>query len=151
MDNKFQPALASLTPKFRLCFPDGLRGIAAAWVVLFHMAAGHHIEKIKSTLPDFLYTPIFSWGYLGVSIFFVLSGFVMALIANKVKFNTINSFRFVLRRLVRIAPPYYFAIAVTLFLIAIKSTALHLPYVTPSLGNLISHLFFLEEFSLKFY
>lgn len=142
--NQNSKILSDSTLRSRLSFPDGLRGIAAFWVVLFHMAEGHHIDKIKSVLPNFLYTPIFAWGDLGVAVFFVLSGFVMALTAYKVKFNWKNSALFITRRLIRIVPPYYFAIAVALFLIFIKATALHLEYIPPSVIDFISHLFFLQ-------
>lgn len=145
MSYKFRPNISSgISIKSRLSFPDGLRGIAALWVVFFHMAEGHHIEIIKSVLPSVLYTPIFRWGDLGVAIFFVLSGFVMGLTASKVKFNMTNSIYFISRRLIRIIPPYYFAISVALFLIFIKYKALHLIYIAPTISDLLSHAFFLQ-------
>lgn len=128
----------------RLSFADGLRGFAALWVVLFHLAEGHHIENIKNLLPKYVFSVIFSWGHLGVAVFFVLSGFVMALTAHKVKFNCTTAFRFIARRLTRLTPPYYFAIAVALFFIFIKSKALHLDYLAPPLSNLIQHVFFVQ-------
>ena len=136
--------LPDKSTKSRLSFADGLRGIAALWVVFFHMAGGHHIETLKSILPSMLYKIFFSWGDLGVAIFFVLSGFVMALTAYKVKFNLTNSVCFIARRLIRIVPPYYFAIAVTLLLIIIKTKALNLVYIAPSIKDLMSHAFFLQ-------
>lgn len=49
----------------------GLRGIAALYVVLFHYTDGLH--------PTNAFKVLISHGYLAVDIFFVLSGFVMAL------------------------------------------------------------------------
>lgn len=43
----------------------GLRGVAAVWVVLYHFLAGSGI-------------PVLNAGYLGVDIFFILSGFVLS-------------------------------------------------------------------------
>jgi acyltransferase len=43
----------------------GLRGVAAVWVMLYHMFTGRDI-------------PVVEFGYVGVDIFFVLSGFVLA-------------------------------------------------------------------------
>jgi peptidoglycan/LPS O-acetylase OafA/YrhL len=134
------------TTKVRLSFADGLRGIAALWVVLFHLAEGQHIENVKKIIPIFAYNIFFDWGHLGVAIFFVLSGFVMALNAQKIKFDSTNAFRFVIRRLKRLAPPYYFAIAFTLILLFIKSKALHLSIDPPSIGNVVQHIFFVQDF-----
>ncbi|MBC7755477.1 MAG: acyltransferase [Bdellovibrio sp.] len=132
--------------KTRLSFADGLRGLAAFWVVLYHLAEGHHIETLKNMLPNVVYNVFFGWGHLGVAIFFVLSGFVMALTAHKVKFDFENAFKFIARRLTRLAPPYYFAILIALLFIFIKSKALHLNYTSPSLIALLQHAVFAQDF-----
>jgi peptidoglycan/LPS O-acetylase OafA/YrhL len=70
-------------------FIDGLRAIAVIVVVLFHMR------------PE-----IFSGGYLGVDVFFVLSGFVItqSLYKNYISEGRINIFNFYLRRIKRLFP-----------------------------------------------
>ena len=59
----------------------GLRGFAALWVLLFHVwgAAGPRrmILDLGGLSLDF--TPLFSIGWAGVQVFFVLSGFLLAL------------------------------------------------------------------------
>jgi peptidoglycan/LPS O-acetylase OafA/YrhL len=58
----------------------GIRGIAACWVVLFHYfrLSNSHIR------PTFLFDlPVIGRGYLGVDLFFLLSGFVLFLTYNK--------------------------------------------------------------------
>jgi len=129
----------------RLAFADGLRGLAALWVVLFHIAEGHHIESIKAAIPSYLFTPIFEYGHLGVAIFFVLSGFVMGLTACNVIFDRKNALKFISRRLLRLAPPYYFAIVVALLFLFIKSKATGATYSPPDLNTLLNHLVFTQS------
>jgi peptidoglycan/LPS O-acetylase OafA/YrhL len=50
-----------------------IRGIAAWWVVLYHFR-----ERLPSALPEWL-LPLTAHGYLAVDLFFILSGFVLAL------------------------------------------------------------------------
>jgi peptidoglycan/LPS O-acetylase OafA/YrhL len=60
-----RPTIAALT---------GLRAVAAVWVVLFH-----YREDLLTLVPAARpLEPIMSAGYLGVDVFFVLSGFVLA-------------------------------------------------------------------------
>lgn len=132
--------------KARLSFADGLRGFAAFWVVLFHLSEGQHIDHIKNALPSHIFNVVFGYGHLGVAIFFVLSGFVMALTAHKVKFNFTIATKFILRRLTRLAPPYYFAIAFALIFIFIKSKALHIDYQFTSISIITQHLFFVQDY-----
>lgn len=104
----------------RLAFADGLRGLAALWVVLFHLSEGHHIDAFKAVLPAWLSVAVFEAGHLGVAVFFSLSGFVMALtLPNGLNYMS-EVFRFMVRRLVRLTPPYYLAIAFALAMIGIK-------------------------------
>ena len=144
--NNFGQDNPTIAIKTRLSFADGLRGLAAFWVVLYHLAEGHHIETLKNMLPSVAYNIFFGWGHLGVAIFFVLSGFVMALTAHKVKFDVENAFKFIARRLTRLAPPYYFAILIALLFIFIKSKALHLSYTAPTLIALLQHAVFVQDF-----
>jgi peptidoglycan/LPS O-acetylase OafA/YrhL len=71
----------------------GLRGIAALWVVLFHLEKGTSF-------------PLLAVGYLGVDIFFILSGFVLAYVyAEKLRRLSLHSFsQFLQSRVARIYP-----------------------------------------------
>ena len=104
----------------RVAFADGLRGFAAFWVVLYHLSEGKQLEHIKPLLPQSLYAAVFDAGHLGGGIFFVLSGFVMAMTVQQAKVNGVYAAHFLLRRMVRLTPPYYFAIAVTLVMVLLK-------------------------------
>lgn len=78
------------------------RFIAAVSIVIFHY--GQNVKPFKNDYVSF----IFKQAYLGVSFFFVLSGFVMIIAySNKVTINFIN---FIVNRLARIYPIYILAV-----------------------------------------
>ncbi|MFV1922936.1 MAG: acyltransferase family protein [Methylotenera sp.] len=131
--------------KKRLAFADGLRGLAALWVVLFHLSEGKHIESIKAATPDLLYSIIFTHGDFGVAVFFVLSGFVMALTVKSIHINLLSAFKFTARRFIRLAPPYYFAIFFALFFIYIKAVFLGGEKLPFGFTDVALHLLFLQE------
>lgn len=85
---------------------DGLRGLAIL-MVLFH----HYFQGVSS---DWL-NNLASSMWIGVDLFFVLSGFLITRILIKTKSNE-NYFRnFYIRRSLRIFPVYYTVIILTFF------------------------------------
>lgn len=97
--------------KIRLQELDSLRGIAALAVVLFHYTTGysgtfHHGYGIFWE---------FSLGYLGVQLFFIISGFVIFLTLE----NTKKPMEFVVSRFSRLYPTYWAAIFLTLACISL--------------------------------
>jgi peptidoglycan/LPS O-acetylase OafA/YrhL len=107
----------------RFKFVDALRGIAAVSVVLFHLKEGKHIPNLYVLMPKWLQT-LFDHGVLGISIFFVLSGFVIAHSLYKQHVTLRLAGRFMLRRSIRLDPPYWVAIAVTLGFAALSAIVL---------------------------
>lgn len=90
---------------------DGLRGIAALWVLISH-------AMILSGVPG---VPVLSWGELAVDLFMLLSGFLMAhhywLRREREPWSARSTFvTFWLRRFFRIAPLYYLLLLVALAL-----------------------------------
>ena len=82
----------------------GLRGIAACWVVLFHMGPDGGLGALLGTLGRH--------GYLAVDLFFVLSGFVMALSYRALFARGLTGrgyATFLLRRVARVWPLYVVA------------------------------------------
>jgi peptidoglycan/LPS O-acetylase OafA/YrhL len=97
----------------RFVFVDALRGLAALGVVLFHANEGHHITELFGYFPHFLQVGLEN-GSLGVLIFFVLSGFVIAHSLYEQRMSLSLLGRFTLRRSLRLDPPYWVAIALAI-------------------------------------
>lgn len=87
---------------------DILRGIAILFVVLFHYTSHYSPEYLLRT--DKWTLDIASYGWSGVDIFFVVSGFCIAMTITK----THNYLEFLVRRFARIYPTYVFCGLITL-------------------------------------
>lgn len=98
----------SSTNKLRLHYLDGLRGLAALYVVLVH------IEPDIGVLPLFwsLFDKGVRYGAFAVVIFIVLSGYVLMLPVSRSHSGHIsgNLVDYIKRRSLRILPPYYVAL-----------------------------------------
>lgn len=89
---------------------DFLRFIAAISVVLYH------IYYHPTSRPDNFYANFFfKYGKLGVPMFFVISGYCVMIALRHTK----NPIEFIIRRLFRIFPPYWFSLIFTLFIIVL--------------------------------
>ncbi|MBL0103232.1 MAG: acyltransferase [Bacteroidetes bacterium] len=80
---------------------DWLRGIASLMVCFFHVK-----KYIWQTDCPNLLTRIFQEGYLGVYMFFVISGFVIPYSMHAKNYSIQKFWRFVAKRTIRIEPPY---------------------------------------------
>ena len=118
----------------------GLRGVAAAMVFLFHYAYFHpgiRLDLLAPVIGPILHTP-FGFGFAGVDIFFVLSGFLLTLpfarhaLGGGPRPDLPRYFR---RRLLRVFPAYY---AQLLILLAVG--AWFLSWKPLSAGELVAHL-----------
>lgn len=123
----------------RVFFPnlDGLRFIAALMVIVTH------IEQMKMFKKMAYYKYPMHTGTLGVTIFFVLSGFLITylLLSEERTFKTIQVRKFYMRRMLRIWPLYYLIVLVAFFLLP------YLPiFSIPDYGIEVIY----QYFSLKF-
>lgn len=84
---------------------DGLRGIAIIVVVIFHYVNNQLVHS-EYLLGKALYK-ITSFGWVGVDLFFVLSGFLIGSILIREKYSKKYFSTFYIRRIVRIVPNYY--------------------------------------------
>lgn len=130
----------------RLAFIDSLRCFAALWVVLFHLSEGRHIPTLLAAIPDWLRFIVFDAGHLGVPVFFVLSGIVMAATTLRVPMTTKNAAHFVARRLARLAPPYYAAVALGIAVLTVKHVSGQSEIAIPSVIDVLAHLVFIQGF-----
>jgi peptidoglycan/LPS O-acetylase OafA/YrhL len=112
-------------------FVQSLRGFAALWVVLFHCSG--HVEAIKTSFPIWLVGAIFDAGHYGVAVFFALSGFVIAHSLRNSEIDAAYFWRFILRRSIRLDPPYWASIVIVVVFAAISA-------------KVVSHVFYLQEF-----
>ncbi|HZU14565.1 MAG TPA: acyltransferase [Chloroflexota bacterium] len=95
----------------RLPGVDGLRAVAALWVVLFHMDAFSHARFHLLPLQMLLRT-----GSTGVSLFLVLSGFCLYIPFAGGRTDRFRTRDFLLRRCRRLMPAYYVSLAIFLVL-----------------------------------
>jgi peptidoglycan/LPS O-acetylase OafA/YrhL len=110
------PQIGPKTGPQRFVYLDALRGIAAIIVVLYHLPRANLLEPVlMSHIPGPVMTVI-NLGDVGVQIFFVLSGFVIAYSLRSFD-GTFRSFgNFLARRQLRLAPPYWVALLVVVVL-----------------------------------
>jgi peptidoglycan/LPS O-acetylase OafA/YrhL len=119
---------------------DSLRGLAALAVVWFHFTNGD-----PSFLPEGWLKSSGRYGWLGVEIFFVISGFIVPWSLWRSQYRFADYPRFLLKRLLRLHPPYLVAVAIS---VADRALATHLygtPFEVDPLG-LVLHLAYLNGF-----
>lgn len=147
-------------PRVRLDFLDGIRGLAALYVVFDHIYLAEYLRwnpytdagtVINPGLPHRLQQIIhlFQYGHYAVVMFIVLSGFSLMLPIARSSEETLKGgmLGYLKRRSLRILPPYYAALGVSLLLITLVP-GLHKPdggwwcFSLPAwtAGNLLSHL-----------
>lgn len=114
-------------------------------VVLFHLHSA-----VSRTATDWLWSPL-DWiarnGFYGVDIFFVISGFVIALSVSKGQPTFSYLGRFILRRSIRLDPPYWSAILLEIVLIS-ATLRFFSGYTTPlpTAPQVLAHLAYAQEF-----
>lgn len=112
----FSKYMSTENKKIRFEFIDGLRGIAALFVILFHL--NYAIRTHDPDAFNFYIAELFNWGYLGIQIFFVLSGFVIAYSLRHAQFTPQFLLQFFIKRSIRLDPPYWIIILLTLVIAA---------------------------------
>ncbi len=111
---------------------DALRGFAALCVCLMHYTNGM-LPKLINPITK----PLFFWGGQGVTMFFVISGFVIPYVMIQRKFELRNFGSFIGKRFVRIDPPSYISMIMTLMQWWAIDTFFHSP--TKAFVNITGH------------
>lgn len=138
---------ASATGRSRFAFIDALRGLAALAVCF------HHIEMYapwRDYGPEWLTDTarlIGKNGKLGVPVFFVISGFVIAYSVRRAHINWRYIGNFALVRYLRLAPPYFVTIALVTAVNAMCLFVWNYPPATqlPSIWQLVAHALYLQN------
>jgi peptidoglycan/LPS O-acetylase OafA/YrhL len=105
---------------------DGLRGVAILLVLFFHMTV-----MVPVAAPDHWVRSVMGHGWVGVDLFFVLSGFLITGILLDTKGEAHYFRNFYARRALRIFPMYYAVIAFYLLV---------LPAIAPGLSARLGHV-----------
>lgn len=119
-----------------LAFPDGVRGLAALYVVFHHIWLTTYPAFPKDTGPAWASWML--WGHLAVALFIVVSGFSLTLAPQRNGDRLSGGFStYIRRRAFRILPPYWVALVVSCLVIetftgrytgqfvTVKSVAVH--------------------------
>jgi peptidoglycan/LPS O-acetylase OafA/YrhL len=123
-------------PNQRIGVINALRAFAAMFVAWGHFVAGQGKYLSLSG----------KYGYLGVHIFFVISGFVIPWSLYRSCYALRDYPRFLLKRNVRLYPPYLASIAVTVLVTNfMMAPLLHLPRLTVTAQSLLLHFVYLND------
>jgi len=158
--HSLHPSTQLAQPRLRFDYLDGIRGIAALYVVLCHVCFDMR-EQLQApeinTVLRTVVTSTISHGQSAVAIFIVLSGYCLMLpIARstngELKGGMRNYFK---RRILRILPPYYVALLLSLFLHivipanAASSSGAHWLSGQPALTTdaILSHILLIHNFN----
>lgn len=121
----------------RITHLDGLRGIAILLVIMFHA-----YTRWSDMVPygdSYSEWPIFYYGYLGVQLFFLISGFVILMTLEKCE----NINNFIYRRWLRLFPAMLIC---SLLVFMTAGFFSHRPLGQPSTADLIPGLTFIEPY-----
>ncbi|SDT72460.1 acyltransferase family protein [Actinoplanes derwentensis] len=133
---------SSRAPGPRLAALDGLRLVAALAVAVYHLSVSWRIDghsPPQHFLPNFSHLAIY--GFLGVELFFLISGFVICM----------SSWRrglgeFFVSRVGRLYPAYWVCILITAVVVGLFPVAGGVPVSgTPDLGEIAVNMTMLQE------
>jgi len=111
----------------RLVFIDALRGIAALAVAAYHIERYGPLARPASRIIEGPLENVIRHGWMGVQVFFVISGFVIAYSLRKAWMTPGYLGNYALRRSIRLDPPYWATIAVALALHFLAPRLLNIP------------------------
>jgi peptidoglycan/LPS O-acetylase OafA/YrhL len=130
----------------RYTLVDALRGVAAFAVLCHHLFHNSALERPLWNILPFVVCEFCHFGSFGVQIFFVLSGFVIPHSLRNVKLDRSGLGNFFIRRQLRLDPPYWTIIILTV----ISANLEHMmPWINkqqiPTFVDSIINLFYLQN------
>ncbi len=131
-----------MSSKIHIPIIDVLRGFAALSVCLFHYVCtttGYVNNEIILTL--------FNYGSRGVQVFFIISGMVIPLSMITLGYRYSSFKVFILKRFIRIEPPYLVSVAIGVIILFSRHFLLPASAdITPSFRDILLHLGYLIPF-----
>jgi peptidoglycan/LPS O-acetylase OafA/YrhL len=123
-----------------------LRGIAALMVCFFHFTWGMGTDYLPVSN---VLVKAGKWGWTGVEIFFVISGFIIPYSMLVNDYSITKVFTFLKKRIVRIEPPYLISVALVIVLNYVSTLS---PYYRgapfkPDWINTLGHIAYLNAFT----
>ena len=138
----------SIPSTSRFVFVDGLRGFAALAIVVFHIWWYEPYPWPALESAPAIFDAVFLRLRGGVQILLVISGFVIAYTLRNLWVTPREIASFVVRRIVRLVPAYWVAIAIAIATDALCARFLELPSPFDdrvSALRLLAHLMFLQD------
>ncbi|MDR3688734.1 MAG: acyltransferase [Fimbriimonas sp.] len=152
------PKAKTKAPQNRLPFLEGIRGLAALYVVIGHLCT---LSDPRLNAGRISHSPLwlqrvmgaFSYGHIAVAAFIVLSGFCLELSLFAREDGVVASVkRFYTRRAQRILPPYYACLAISVFVaLTITTKQFGIPfeqYLPVDRDTILAHVFLVHNLSL---
>ncbi len=138
----------------RLHFLDALRGLAALSVMFFHFFArgvSPLHDELAASLPARI-GAILAHMFGGVDVFFVLSGFVVAFSMDGRRTDWRYAGNYILRRSLRLDPPYWAAAGLMLGFLLLMSPAKYHDFYLEYGGvqGLLANLFYVQNLSFVY-
>jgi peptidoglycan/LPS O-acetylase OafA/YrhL len=132
-----------LSNKIHIPIIDVLRGFAALSVCLFH-----YVCTTTGYIHNELILQIFDFGSRGVQVFFIISGMVIPLSMITLGYKYAAFKVFILKRFIRIEPPYLVSVAIGVIYLYSRNFLLPAGTVdiTPSFRDILLHLGYLIPF-----
>ena len=129
-----------MKPARRLIALDLIRAAAVVLVL------GRHLPPLQEPLPELLQPLALRWinsGWMGVDLFFVLSGFLVSglLFQEYLRFKRIRVGRFLIRRAFKIYPLFYVFVAVVIY---IQYSNYNYDQITR--GQILAEVFFVQNY-----
>jgi len=123
---------------------DFLRGIAALMVVFFHYFGTSGNKSLISEVTGY------AQGQHGVMIFFVISGFIIPFSLSSSSYSLLKAPKFIWRRILRLNPPYYVVLLITVLFLSIIRYINQQDFDTQppiNISNIFLHLTYLVPFT----
>lgn len=138
--NREAVSAVSAKPESRIAVLDGLRFVAALGVVLHHYVGTGGWHGVAWGRPATAVFPTFSkvaaYGFLGVNLFFLISGFVICMSA-----WGRSPGEFVISRIARLFPVYWIGVAATTTVFYLHEK----PMGRPEMGSVLTNLTMLQS------